>query len=126
MLASVTALHTPASHFRHNTVHSVTGTNTCHHVTTITVLVQILSAHTGHYYLQALLGFKHAPSYEWVPATRTSSVFSDLLDNADNEVDHSVGQQVLQSAAEESEVVSANDRACLYFDVSSRSRLVDR
>jgi hypothetical protein len=62
--------------------------------------------------LQKLLGFKHAPLYEWVvPATKTSSVFSELLDDADD-VDRSIGQQVLQAATEESEVVSASDSAC--------------
>jgi hypothetical protein len=54
--------------------------------------------------LQKLLGFKHAPLYEWVPATKTSSVFNELLDNADDE-DRSTGQQVLQAATEESEVL---------------------
>jgi hypothetical protein len=75
------------------------------------LLVQILSAHAGQYNLQKLLGFKHAPLYEWVPATKTSSVFSGLLDNADDE-DPSIGQQVGQAATEESEVVSASDKAC--------------
>ena len=101
----------------HNTVHSATGTNTCHHVTTNTahvmlLLVQTLSAHAGEHNLHKLLGFKHAPLYEWIPATKTSSIFSELLDNADDE-DPSIGQQVLQTATEESEVVSASDKACL-------------
>jgi len=97
-------------------VHSATRTNTCHHVTTntalvILLLVQTLRAHAGEYNLQKLLGFKHAPLYEWVPATKTSSVFSELLENAEDE-DPSIGQQVLQAATEESEVVSASDSAC--------------
>lgn len=61
--------------------------------------------------MQKLLGFKHAPFNEWVPATKTSSVFSELLDNANDE-DPGIGQQVLQAAREESEVVSASDSAC--------------
>jgi hypothetical protein len=73
--------------------------------------VQTLSAHAGEYNLQKLLGFKHAPFNEWVPATKTSSVFSELLDNANDE-DPGIGQQVLQAAREESEVVSASDSAC--------------
>jgi hypothetical protein len=75
------------------------------------LLVQTQSAHAAEYNLQKLLGFKHAPLYEWVPATKTSSVFSELLDNADDE-DPSIGQQVLQAATEESEVVPTNDKAC--------------
>jgi len=75
------------------------------------LLVQTLTAHAGEYNLQKLLGFKHAPLYERVPAIETSSVFSELLDNADDE-DPSIGQQVLQSATEESEVISTSDKAC--------------
>jgi len=75
------------------------------------LLVQTLSAHEGgEYNLQKPLGFKHAPLYEWFPATKRSNVFSELLDNADDE-DPSTGQQVLQAATEESEVVSASDKA---------------
>lgn len=72
--------------------------------------MQTLSAHAAEYNLQKLLGSKHAPLYEWVPAPKTSSVFSELLDNANDE-DPSIGQQVLQVATEENEVVSASDKA---------------
>jgi hypothetical protein len=88
------------------------------------LLVQTLNAHAGDYNLQKLLGFKHEPFYEWVPATRTSGVFSELLDSADNEEDPSIGQQVLQAATEDSEVVSADDKACLYNDAISRGSSV--
>jgi hypothetical protein len=67
--------------------------------------------------LQKLLGFKHTPLYEWVPATRTSSVISELLDNADDEEDASVGQQ---ATAENSEVLSASAET---FTVLSRQQL---
>jgi hypothetical protein len=71
------------------------------------LLVQTMSAHAGEHNLQKLLGFKHAPLYDWVPATKTSSVFSELLDNADDE-DPSTGQQVLQAATHDSEVIPAH------------------
>jgi len=76
------------------------------------LLVQTLGAHEGgEYTLQKPLGFRHAPLYEWFPVTKTSTVFSELLDNADDE-DPSIGQQVLQAATEENEVISASDKTC--------------
>jgi hypothetical protein len=76
------------------------------------LLVQALSAHEGgEYNLQKPLGIRHPPLYGWVPATKTSNVFSELLDIADDE-DPSTGQQVLQAATKENEVVSASDKSC--------------
>ena len=115
-ISSVSAVNKHARHtlLTHNTVHSATGPNTHRHVTIITalviLLVQTLSANAGEYNLQKLLGFKHTPLYEWVPATKTSSDFSGLLDNADEEDDPSIDQQILQAATEDSEVVSASDK----------------
>jgi hypothetical protein len=72
--------------------------------------MQTLRAYAGEYNLQKLLGFKHTPLYEWVPATKKSSFFSELLDNADDEEGPSEGQQVLQAATVDSEVVPASGK----------------
>ena len=82
------------------------------HCTCDATSVQTLSAYAEEYILQRLVGFNHVPLYEWIPATKTSSVFGELMDNADDEEDPSMEQQVLQAATEESQVVSTSDKAC--------------